>query len=318
MDLETFQSLPAAEAARLVRAAGTSVCAFPINGTRRWFMLEHQPSPEPDFVSAYYDAVGMRHIELYRLLFDHGLDTLLTPVFGPDLQARGDNYIRMATAGLPRLANHPDFVNFYREYEVRVRFYGDYRKHFSGSPYAYISDWFDEATAQTAAFNRRRLFFGVCAHDATETVAELAIRYYTAHGRAPDKRALIEMYYGEYVPPVDFFIGFDKFCIFDVPLVLTGDEDLYFTVSPSLYLTERQLRQILYDHCFARRDDETDYADVSPEAWALMKRFYRVNLCKTLGVGARHQRAGFWYPQPQVELPPGFAESGKEASDNGS
>lgn len=307
MDLETFQSLPAAEVARRVRAAGGKVCAFPINGTRRWFMLEHQLRGDEDFALTYYEAVGRRHIELYRLLFDHGIDTLLTPVFGPDLAARGDGYMRMASEGLARLATHPDFLDFYDAYAVRVRFYGDYRAFFAGSPYADVPDRFDAVTARTAAHDQRRLFFGVCAHDATETVAALAIRYHAAHGRAPDKRALIEMYYGEDVPPVDFFIGFDRFCVFDAPLVLTGNEDLYFTVSPSPYLDERQLRAILYDHLYARRGGETDYADADPEAWALMGSFYRANRGRTLGVGARHPRAGFWYPTPQVELPPGFA-----------
>ncbi|MBN1284446.1 MAG: diterpene synthase [Anaerolineae bacterium] len=306
MKLETFLNLPTAGIAGLVRAAGPKVCAFPINGTRRWFMLEHPPQPGDDPVTAYYEAISKRHVALYKMLFDHGVDTLLTPVFGPDLAERGAAYMHMATAGLSRLAKHPDFVNFYAEYGVRVRFYGDYRRFFA-PPYDDLPAQFDAVTAQTAAFERRRLFFGVCAQDAYATAAELMIRYYDAHGRAPDKDALVTMYYGEPVPPPDFFIGFDKFCVFDVPLVTTGHEDLYFTVSPSLYLTERQLREILYDHCYARRSSETDYAEMTPEGWNAMGSFYRVNLGKTLGVGAKHEHLGFWYPRANVEIPASFA-----------
>ena len=40
MELESFLQLPLEEAARLVRADGPKVAVFPINGTRRWFMLE--------------------------------------------------------------------------------------------------------------------------------------------------------------------------------------------------------------------------------------------------------------------------------------
>ncbi len=40
------------------------------------------------------------------------------------------------------------------------------------------------------------------------------------------------LYYGEYVAPVDLFVGFDKFCTFDMPLIATGDEDLYFHGQP--------------------------------------------------------------------------------------
>ncbi len=114
----------------------------------------------------------------------------------------------------------------------------------------------------------------------------------------------MEAYYGEYVGPVDLFIGFDMLSAFDMPLVATGTEDLYFTVSPSLYLTQRQLRDILYDHLYARRG-EPDYSDMSAREWDLMGDFYQANMERTLGVGM--ERGGVWYPLPQARLPPGFA-----------
>jgi tuberculosinol/isotuberculosinol synthase len=307
VDPERFRNLTTAEVAQHMHAAGPKTCAFPINGTRRWFLLEHTSQGE-DLVSSYLDISVRRHIELYRVLFDHGLDTLLAPIFGPDLMERGEDYMQMAAEGLARLATAPEFLDFYRTYGVRVRFYGDYRKFFAPTAYTYLSDLFDEATAKTASHDRHRLFFGVCAQDATETIAELAVQYHTQHGHVPDKRTLVSLYYGEHIPPVDFFIGFDKFCSFDMPLVATGNEDLYFTVSPSPYLTEDQLRDILYDHLYTRRADETDYLDMTPEDWDLMRTFYHANRDRTLGVGARQQRGGYWYPLPTVQLPEGFEE----------
>lgn len=305
MDLSEFQKLPTPEVARLVREAGSRVCVFPINGTRRWFVLEYPSVPAGDFSSAYLEAIVRRHIELYRLIFDHGLDTLLTPAFGPDLLERGQEYVLMAVEGLSWLATHPDFQAFFREYGVRVRFYGDYRKYFSQPPYAHVLDAFDAVTTETAGFGPRRLFFGLFAHDAAETVAELAVQYHAEHGCVPDKRALVERYYGEYVEAVSLFIGFDRFAAFDMPLVATGDEDLYFTICPSPYLNEPQLRGILYDHLYTRRE-EPDYAAMGPDDWALMRDFYHLNRAKTLGVGAKQPRGGFWYPLPQVELPADF------------
>jgi len=305
LDADTFQSLSAAEVAAMVRAAGTKVCVFPINGTRRWFLLEHLPKAGEDPMSRYLNVVGQRHIELYQMLFDHGLDTLLAPVFGPDLSERGDDYMRIAAEGLARLATNSDFLEFYRTYRVRVRFYGDYRTFFGATPYAYLSDLFDETTSRTMQHDYCRLFFGVCAQEAVGITAELAVGYYIQHGHAPDKRTLIRLYYGEPVGSVDLFIGFDKLCVFDMPLLATGDEDLYFTVSPSPYLTERQLRGILYDHLFARRGGEPDLEAVGPDGWAWMKAFYQANSERTLGVGRRGP-GGFWYPLPQVELPSEF------------
>jgi tuberculosinol/isotuberculosinol synthase len=309
MDAETFRDLETAQIAGLVRQAGSKVCVFPINGTRRWFLLEHAPKPVEDFADVYLDVVGRRHVELYRLLFDHGLETLLTPVFGPELLSRGDEYMQMAAEGLTQLVQGSVFRDFYEAYQVRVRFYGDHREFFGPTPYAHLSDLFDEVTARTATHDRYRLFYGVCAQDAVETVAELVVRYYAERGRIPDRQTLVALYYGEVLPPVSLFIGFDRFWVFDMPLITTGEEDLYFTVSPSPYMTERQLRDILYDHLYARRGDEPDYAALGPESRSLMRDFYRANVGRTLGIGARHQRTGLWYPRPQVELPGGFAEA---------
>jgi adenosine tuberculosinyltransferase len=301
MEKERFLSLSTPEIARYLRRLPPKVCAFPINGTRRWFMLEQ---PEGD----YLDVMCKTHVDLYRMFFDHGINILLTPAFGPDLIERGDEYAQIAAAGLARLASHPNFLNFYDEYDVRVRFYGDYLKFFAGTEFEHLGELFEKAMEATQDHQHYRLYYGVCAQDAVQTTAELSIHHYLKNGRVPDKNKVIEMYYGEYVPPLDIFIGFDKFCAFDTPLITSGNEDLYFTVSPSLYFTETQLREILYDHLYTRRAEETDYSAMTPEDWDVMRRFYDTNQGKTLGVGAKQMHGEFWYPLPQVALPDEFLE----------
>jgi hypothetical protein len=303
MDLDTFLSLPTKEVAQIVGEAGPKVCVFPINGTRRWFMLEYPELVTEGLTQSYLDITGKRYIEVYQLFFDHGIRTLLTPIFGPDLLERGEAYTRIVTDGMARLVTHPDFLTFYQNYKVRVRFYGDYHKFLDPTSYSELADLFDEKIAKRQSHDQYLLLFGVFAHDATETVAELSVDYYTHYHRLPDKDKLIELYYGEYVAPVDLFIGFDKFSAFDMPLVATGSEDLYFTVAPSLYMTERQLRCILYDHLYVRKEKETDYSALTSEDWQVMRDFYDANRDKTLGVGARQKSGRFWYPLPQVDLP---------------
>ena len=301
MDLQHFLNLSTSEVAGLVRSSGPMVCVFPINGTRRWFMLEHSVPEGADWATVYCDVSSERHIDLYRMFFDHGISTLLTPIFGPDLLERGEEYARMATEGLVLLAEDARFLEFYREHDVRVRFYGDYRRFFAQTAYSYVSGIFDRVTARTASNSRNRLFFGVCAHDATETVGELAVQYHSEYGSLPDKKALVEMYYGEYVDPVSLFIGFDKPCAFDMPLVATGSEDLYFTVCPSPYLSSSQLRAILYDHLYSRRTGEVDYDSLEAWEWHAMGEFYRANVDHTLGVGTKVGQV--WFPLPQVASP---------------
>ena len=299
MDYENFLNLPTEEVAKIVRAGGSQVCVFPINGTRRWFMLEH---PDQNNAKSYLSITWQRHIELYKLIFDHGFDTLLTPIFGPDLLERGESYRQLIEPGMLWLAQNQGMLDFYDEYDVRVRIYGDVRQYFINTPYEHILDVFDEITRRTSSHHRHRLFFGICAHDAAETVARNAISFYQEHGGAPNKRQIVEAYYGEYIGPVSLFIGFDRPTVFDMPLIAIGNEDLYFTASPSLYLDAHTLRKILYDHLYSRRVSEA-YTDLSPEERTSMADFYSLNRHQVLGIGHVQTNRHFWYPLPEITLP---------------
>jgi tuberculosinol/isotuberculosinol synthase len=302
IDRQSFEDLSAPEAASLVQTFAPLVVVFPINGTRRWFSIQQAVNPERFAGTSYYQAMELQHIQIYRLFFEHGVHTLLTPIFGADLMERGEDYIRRTTEGMVRLVTEPHFLDFYTAFQVRVRFYGDYRKHFTGTPYAHLIDLFDGITQRTRDNNRHRLFFGLFANDATETIAEFGVRYYMQHQQLPDRRTLVSLYYGEYLEPVSFFLGFDKLSAFDMPLLATGNEDLYFTASPSLDLTARQLRQILHDHLYTRRSPEADYESLAPAEKTWMQAFYNANHEHTLGLGALN--AGVWYPMPAITWPP--------------
>jgi adenosine tuberculosinyltransferase len=311
LDQAAFLSLSNTEFAEHVRQAGSKVCVFPINGTRRWFSLEHAHQMDGDPIQAYLDITGRRHIELYRMFFEHGIDTLLTPVFGPELLGRGEAYIdQIAIEGLSRLACHPDFVRFYDECEVKVRFYGDYRYFFAATA-PHLIDQYDRIVERTANYRQHRLFFGVCAQDASRAIAEIAIAHHQKHGCNPSKEDLIVWYYGEAVKSVDFFVGFDKFSAFDMPLVQSGEEDLYFTTAPSPYLSQEQLRRILYDHLYTRKTEDKNYEEMSPADRHWMRAFYDQNQNQTSGIGTTH--GGIWYPLPSVNWPENFLEDSIEA-----
>lgn len=296
MDYETFSKLPTPQVAQLVRQAGPKVCVFPINGTRRWFTLEHGGQSWGDPVAAYMDLAAQNHVGLYRLFFDHGLDTLLTPVFGADILQRSDEYVqRVARYGMRRLAEHPTFTDFYDEYDVRVHFYGDHRRQLAGTDLADLSDLFEALAERTRGHKRFRLFFGVFASDATQAVAEFSAKFFEEHRRLPEKKELVEMYYGEYVEPVDFFVGFDRFSAYDMPLLATGQEDLYFTISPSPYLDQAGLRRILFDQLYTRRAPEPEYNDLSSEELQELRNFYLKNREYTMGTGKLLH--GIWIPQ---------------------
>lgn len=293
--LEAFLQLPTQEIARALRGSGGRVICFPINGTRRWFALEHGDQTDGNYVAEYMRVSGLRHIAIYKMLFEHGLDTILAPMFGSELLNRGEEYVeRIGMEGLTHLATNPDFLAFYHEYGVRVRFYGDYHRRLANTPLAYLAEVFDRLAEHTRRHDRLRLFYGVFANDPAEQVAAIGAHYFQQNGRPPGREDIVAAYYGELVAPVDLFVGFDKFSAFDYPLLNLGSEDLYFTAAPSLYLTEGQLRTILFDHLYTRRVPEPDYETLMPEQRSQIQSYYADHREKTLGVGLL--RGGMWHP----------------------
>lgn len=297
---EHFLQLPTKDIAARVRASGQKVCVFPVNGTRRWFMLEHAGQIKNDFFEAYMDASIKNHVESCAMLFEHGIEIILAPVFGRELMRRGDEYTqRVGIDGLVRTATDPNYLRFFEEYDVRVRFYGDYRDMLTGTPYEYALSSIYEVTEATKHNKSFRLFFGVFADEFTETLSRLAVEHYLAQGSIPDKQTLIRKYYGEELPPVSLFIGFDKFSVFDMPLLGTGAEDLYFSVSPSPYMTQRQLRAILYDHLYVRPTPEPDYTTLTEKELNWLREYYRANKDHAFGVGKL--KFNLWIPERENE-----------------
>ena len=292
---ERFLQIPAEEVAALVKATGEKVCVFPVNGTRRWFILEHADKIGDDYFDAYMTTAIQNHIQLCGMLFDHGIDTILAPVLGRELMRRGDEYAkRVGIDGLIRTSTDRNYRDFFANQNIKVRFYGDYRDVLTGTPYEYALKSMYEVTEATKHNNGHRLYFGVFADEVTETIARLAVEHYLAHGAVPDKQTLIRKYYGEEIPSVSLFIGFDKFSAFDMPLVSTGNEDLYYSLSPSPYMTERQLRTILYDHIYIRRIPEPEYAKLAPEELNWLRDYYRQNKDSVLGTGKL--KFDIWFP----------------------
>lgn len=290
ISLEEFLALPVEEVARLVREAGPQVCVFPINGTRRWYALEHgQESPD-----RYVQIAAREYIRLFVLLFEHGIDNVLSPLFGSELLRRGEQYVAEALGGAGILES-TEFLNFYQTWQVKVQFYGDYQRALSDTPYAGLLALINRIVQQTAHHNSRRLFFGMFANDATETVARLAVEFYQQTGKIPDRRALIDAYYGYDLPPATLFIGFQPPSVFDYPLLGLGDENLYFTVAPTAYMTGDILRHILYDHIYMRRSPEPDWFALSSTECQRLREYYLTHRNDVLGLGLIYY--GVWRPQ---------------------
>src|SRR5215218_180561 len=161
-------------------------------------------------------------------------------------------------------------------------------------------------TEATASGEGPLLLIGLFADDPFPTIARLSVEFAEREGHPPDRAELIEAYYGLPVPDLSLYVGFEKPEMFDVPLLTNGLENLYATLNPSPDLTQRQLREILYDHLVTRRAAPVDYDALSPEAQLELAEYNERCKGDTLGIGRIDLLTGLWRPL----LPTGERYSG--------
>ena len=295
MDFENFLALSDADMAALVRREGPRVVVFPINGTRRWYLLEHGRDDSPASGGGFLDVILDRYAELFELFFDHGVSTLLTPILGPDIVARDSAYQRMVLAALGDITGGERFMKFYDRYDVRVRFYGEYGRYLETHA-ADVPDRIRRVQEATGDRIRHKLFWGMFAHDPVEMIGRFAIAYHEETGRVPQRDNLVTHYYGEYIPPADIFIGMMPPRVFDFPLLDTGGTALYFTTTPSPYLDREMLRRILHDFIYHRPSEE-EYEMEKPDALEELDEFYRLHRRDLAGAGRLVAGGRVWLPE---------------------
>jgi len=229
------------------------------------------------------------------MLFDHGVETILIPVFGGELISRGEEYVREMIDGLTWFALAPVFAEFYQEYNVRVRFYGDWRRQVKGLPGAdRLSDAIDHCAATRHA-GPRCILYGLWADDMLVSIVDDLARSATEHVEFT-REAMVTRYYGEHVKPTDLYIGFGRPTVFDVPMLVTSQTDLYYTVVPSLDLDERLFRMIVWDH-FVGRWSQQEWDGMSEQDFKALRAFYQVHHDTVLGLGEVDPVTHIWQPR---------------------
>ncbi len=280
-DLDTFVYLSNIQVARLVKEHGQQVCLFPIIGVQSWYAMEYGKNMNTLSSDHYTEEVTKKLLDLYHLFFSQGIQTLVSPLHG--LTDDHGEPLASRLRRLEILTTHSDFLCFYEKYDVRVHFFGDYRRQLAGTPYAYLTGQFERLSKHTHKNNAHRLFYGLFTDHAAENIADLSVRHFIRTGQVPNRRTMMELYYGEAIESADLFIGFDKFNPADYPLLDFSEENLYFIGAPSFYLDNDQLRRILHDHIHPRQ--EPDYAQLSEQELATLKDFYRAQRNMTLRLG---------------------------------
>jgi hypothetical protein len=92
---------------------------------------------------------------------------------------------------------------------------------------------YERTKAATAGVDGSLVLLGLFADSPHETIARLTVDLLQKDCRVPDQRALIEAYNGVPVPDPRFYVGCEQPQLFDLPLLATGREDLYYTLNPT-------------------------------------------------------------------------------------
>jgi len=179
---------------------------------------------------------------------------------------------------------------------LRIHFYGDYEEILDTPVFRPMLEACASLAAATASGDGPLLLIGLFADAPYPKIARLSVAFAEKHGRAPDRQDLIEAYYGLAVPDLSLFVGFSQPALFDVPLLTTGREDLYATLAPSADFTERQLREILYDHLVTRRIADDNYEMLPDGALAALAAYYERHRGMTVGIGRIDSLTGVWNP----------------------
>ena len=289
LTLDEFLRLPTPEVAEMIRGL---TMGFPVDGTRRWFLLNH---PETWDVEEYKQLTARQYTKVFAMLFDHGVETILVPAFGGELLSRGQDYVREMMDGIARLAQSSIFTDFYHNYDVRVRFYGDWRRQVQGLPGSEALTLALNSCAATRHTGSRRIFYGLWADDMLVTIVDDLARSRSEVVEFT-REAIVTRYYGEYVKPTDLYIGFGRPTVFDVPMLVTSQTDLYYTVAPSLDLDVRLFRMIVWDHLVGRWTQQ-EWDGLTETDLAALKTYYTSQHEAVLGLGEVDAATGIWYPK---------------------
>ncbi|MFQ5612285.1 MAG: hypothetical protein ACE5H9_09155 [Anaerolineae bacterium] len=237
-----------------------------INGTRRWFLSRHS-----DW-TRYPQATAAAHRRVSQLFYDHGISTLIQPLFGFDLFDRGEDYLQFVLKHSLTAMADEDYALWYRAARIRVSFYGAWREALASLGLPEIVEVLDDIAHSTRQHTDRNLLIGLFADRALDDIVSLA-------KGCQSGQDLVERYYGLSVPAIDFVVGSGQPALWDIPLLDFNQASLYFLKAPTFFITREVVRRILHDHLFERLPDDN--------VGAFFPQSQKWNSEEVLGVGQR-------------------------------
>ncbi|GAM28862.1 hypothetical protein SAMD00019534_120380, partial [Acytostelium subglobosum LB1] len=317
--MSQFNNLSTSEISNIVQSSGTKSLVFAYDGTRRSHLIKEvlnsDKSEDDTKLSINWDGYSVESFKVMLehtvMMMNHGIHTVLYPMWFPTLAKRGTEYYPKFIKylwGLDCLTKDSQLRDAFESMGIRIVFYGEWREFCQFDNDQDLEKLMEKLMTESAHRTKHILLFGTSITSPTEVIGRLSVEYYIKHNKLPTKNDMIEQYYGVPVSDIDLYIGFDRPVTDGRPPIISEDgaEDLYFTISPHSYFNETQFRTILYDHIFSRSVVNSKEYDLTFSDVRKMHGFYNRNKNATLGVGEVQTNGQYWYPSPQVNVPNGF------------
>jgi hypothetical protein len=301
---EEFNQLPSESVAAL---AVPKVIVYAPGGTSRWYFLEHSQgqigySKEEQF--EHYTRLGMgRMIEHVGMMCADGAQTVFLVGFVPGQESRTEDYVRNA-ARFFHLLTDAKTRSFYDQQGVGVRFRGvwdEVARKLGREDVLHEMNRLEEETS-----DRKKWLVWLTGDNRDvlpPSVLPFVMEHYQQYGTLADRAALTEAYYGRPLSKVDLFLGHNKPSVDSMTPPLLSLSDVYFSVTPSLYMDREGWRSILYDYLYLRRGQFRNYQAITPEALGELKLFYEHHWGLVMGVGERHEATQTWRPRMTAKTP---------------
>lgn len=281
--LEEFLAAPIAE----VREVAPATMIIGAGGTRRQAVLNGISSHSEE----YPEWTRRQMVACFNLIFRHGVQHLVTPTLVAGHAAEiTPGYRDKLMAWTARSLSGPAALADYARYGWRVRLLG----HESWPELEPVAAQVAEATETNSG---PTVWFSV-ASSREQTWAR--ILHLAVERQITDLAALIEVVYGEPIPPATLYLGTGKPQVEDslIPPLLAGKMECYWRQHLGYDLDEKTLRTILYDFAYVRptwRADKTGRAEQVQQYAAVWKD------PAIVGLGVRF--GPFWYPAPIAPAP---------------
>jgi hypothetical protein len=299
--IERFLSLPAEAISDLVREKGKPMVGiFVPDGNQRLVKAETGLREDTE---EFFTQVALTQttygLDTLKVFFGHGLSILFAPLFSRSVLARGPGYHRLtALTTLEIMFASDEWLAFYDAWQVRVRVYGDLSVVSQGGCEP-AREAIERVQQITQTHTAHTLFLGI---GGEPWVGQDAVRatgsFYQEQRREPSRDELLEVLYGQAVPPADFFIMSSKLAgLGALPaLICGGDTQVYYLPVPGVIgLTQETYRTILYDLLYLRDGPAGKRGpDLSSTEREQLRAWYNHHANRVIGLGSRV--ADVWLP----------------------